>query len=202
MNPLTMDDVIPFQEYAERRPEFWESHRQYRNRYRRVAIGPKFVLLFENRQTLWFRVQEILRIARVQEPELVQMELDWLNQLLPGRDQLQAAWVLDFADLDQPANERKFWSDLVGDDVQLHVSELSVPARLVTCRPADRVAGTAGWLEFILSTEERELFADFQNPVHLEVTYMDYCHTSGTLSDEVRQSLLEDLELSDRSHAA
>jgi len=95
MKPLTVDDLIPLEEFTARRAEFLDAHLRYCNRYRRVRVGPSATLLFENRQTLWFRMQEVLRIARVTEPEMVQLELDWYNQLLPARDHLQAALILD-----------------------------------------------------------------------------------------------------------
>src|SRR5205085_8759387 len=59
MLPLTVDDLLPLEEYATRRKEFFDAQRRYVDRYRRVRIGPKLMLIFENRQTLWFRVQEV-----------------------------------------------------------------------------------------------------------------------------------------------
>src|SRR5208337_4923451 len=94
MDALTLDDLIPLEEFNGRRREFFTSHLRYLDRYRRVRIGPKATLVFENRQTLWFRVQEILRIARLSEPARVQQELDLYNRLLPRRNRLQAALLL------------------------------------------------------------------------------------------------------------
>src|SRR6266511_3508222 len=76
MHALTPDDLLPLDEYAGRRREFFEAQCRYVDRYRRVRIGPRATLLFENRQTLWFRVQEVLRIARLADPALVRRELD------------------------------------------------------------------------------------------------------------------------------
>src|SRR5262245_30546241 len=98
MKPLTLDDLIPLEAYADRRREFFQTHRRYLDRYRRVRIGPQLTLLFENRQTLLFRVQEIVRIARLSDPEQLQQELDLHNPLLPSVDQLQAALVIDIPD--------------------------------------------------------------------------------------------------------
>src|SRR3954449_13616335 len=98
MQPLTLDDLLPLEEFSSRRREFFDSHQRYLDRYRRVRIGPRLTLLFENRQTLWFRLQEILRIARLAEPDRVQQELDLYNRLLPERDRLQAALLIDVAD--------------------------------------------------------------------------------------------------------
>ena len=72
MLPLTVDDLLPLEEYAGRRKEFFDAQRRYVDRYRRIRIGPKLTLIFENRQTLWFRVQEVIRIARLAEPGEVQ----------------------------------------------------------------------------------------------------------------------------------
>ena len=53
---------------------------------------------FENRQTAWFRVQGVLRIGRLAEPDLVERELQLFNRLLPGRNRLQAALLIEVAD--------------------------------------------------------------------------------------------------------
>ena len=76
MKALTLDDLLPLDEYAGRRREFFEAHGRYLDRYRRVRIGPRLTMVFENRQTLWFRLQEVLCIARLNQPSLVQQELD------------------------------------------------------------------------------------------------------------------------------
>ena len=49
--PLTFDELLPLDEYASRRKEFFDSHRRYVDRYRRVRIGPRLTLVFENRRT-------------------------------------------------------------------------------------------------------------------------------------------------------
>src|SRR5215475_6632928 len=95
MRGLTQDDLLPLSDFAAQRREFFAAHRRYLDHYRRVRIGPKLTLLFENRQTLWFRVQELLRVARLAEPDHVQQELDLYNRLLPRRDCLQAALLID-----------------------------------------------------------------------------------------------------------
>src|SRR5438105_12065053 len=98
MNGLTLDDLLPLDEYAGRRREFFEAHVRYLDRYRRVRIGPQATLLFENRQTLWFRLQEVLRVARLNDPQRLEQELAIYNRLLPGRDRLQAALLIAVED--------------------------------------------------------------------------------------------------------
>src|SRR3954447_25274296 len=130
MRPLTVDDLLPLEEYAGQRREFFESLGHYLDRYRRVRLGPSVTLLFENRQTLWFRVQELLRIARLTEPGLVQQELDLYNRLLPGRNQLQATLLIDI-DETRLTEELKPWQTLQGAELCLRLADVAYPSHLV-----------------------------------------------------------------------
>jgi len=202
MRPLTLDDLLPLEEYANRRREFFDSLRRYLDRYRRVRVGPRVTLLFENRQTLWFRVQEIVRVARLAEPEHLQAELNLYNRLLPGRDVLQAALLIDVADESRLTEELAPWRDFSGPDLTLNVGSVSFPSTLVTCRPEDRCIGAAHWVQFAVPFPRRKLLTDFRQPAALEMTLPDYHHRSLPLSEDVRQSLFEDLQMSGRDAAA
>lgn len=198
MRPLTIDDLLPLDEYAGRRREFFDSISRYRDRYRRVRIGPRLTLCFENRQTLWFHVQELLRVARLADPTHVQLELDLYNRLLPNRDQLQAALLIEVADEKRLTKELAFWQTLTGEQLRLRVGEIFFPATLVTCRPEDRCIGAANWVQFSLDDAGRRALADFRLSARFEVLHPAYRHDSPLLNEEIRQSLLDDLELSDR----
>jgi hypothetical protein len=198
MRPLTLDDLLPLNEYAGRRRDYFESLNRYLDRYRRIRIGPRLTLLFENRQTLWFRVQELLRIARLTEPERVQQELDLYNRLLPGRDHLQAALLIDIEDEARLTDELAFWQTLQEESLTLCAADQRFPAHLVTCRPEDRAVGTAHWVQFHVNAEGRKRLADFRRPAYFEIVHDTYQHTSPMLGEDVRQSLLDDLDLSDR----
>jgi hypothetical protein len=202
MRPLTREDLLPLEEFAARRRELFEAQRRYLDRYRQVRIGPRLALRFENRQTLWFRVQEVLHVARLAEPRRVQQQLDLSNRLLPRRDQLQAALLIELEDERRLTEELAFWQTLRGEEVRLGVGEQRLPSRLVTCRPEDRCLGAAHWVVFTLDAAGRLLLADFRRPAFCEVHHDAYHHLSAALADEVRQSLLDDLELSDRDGEA
>jgi hypothetical protein len=197
MKALTFDDLLPLEEFATRRWEFFEAHSRYLDRYRRVRIGSSLTLLFENRQTLWFRLQEILRVARLTEPKQVQQELDLYNRLLPRRNRLQAALLLK-VDEARMSEELAAWQDLRGEELCLQIGEARFPADLLTCRPEDRCIGTAHWVQFVLDERGRQLIGTFDLPAHFAIRRTNYSHESAPLGEEVRQSLLDDLQLSDR----
>jgi len=198
MLPLTLDDLLPLEEYANRRRELFESQHRYQDRYRRVRVGPRVTLLFENRQTLWFRVHEIIRVARLADPARLQQQLNWYNALLPGRDCLQAALLIAINEEARITAELAAWREFQGHDLRLVVGESSYPSRLLSCRPEDLCIGAAHWVQFPLELAARERMADFRLPAYFEMTRPAYQHQSPPLGDDVRQSLLDDLTLSDR----
>lgn len=198
MQPLTLDDILPLEEFTAHRREYFADHVRYLDRYRRIRLGPYATLIFENRQTLWFRVQEVFRVARLADAVRVQQELDVYNRLLPQRDRLQAALILH---LDETRLREQLgpWRELRGDQLILHIGGLRYPANLLTCRPEDRCIGTAHWVQFVLDEAARQGLN--QAPVHFQITLPEYSHDSGPLSDDVCRSLLEDLTLSARAAA-
>ena len=198
MKALTLDDLLPLEEYAGRRREFFEAHGRYLDRYRRIRVGPRATLLFENRQTLWFRVHEIIRIARLADAARLQQELDLYNLLLPGPDTLQAAFLLDVADEANLIQELAPWRTFDGSQLRLHLGRETVPAALVTDRPEDLCVGAAHWVQLPLGPGARQRLANFREPAYFELDMPDYRHQSAPLGDDIRQSLLEDLQISDR----
>lgn len=194
MAPLTLDDVLPLAEFVSRRTEFFESHRRYLDRYRRVRVGPSASLIFQNRQTIWYKIQEMLRVARLADPARVARELDWYNRLLPGRGRLCAALVLDSA---VPLAE---WSGLESQDIVLKSSKSVVAARVITSRPEDFCIGSSHWMEFAAGSADSCLLSGHR-PVVIEIDRPTYQHTSLPLSSTIRQSLIDDLLLSERDAA-
>lgn len=198
MMPLTLDDLLPLQEYVDRRREFFEAMGRYLDRYRRVRVGPKATLLFENRQTLWYRIHEILRIARLTDEQRLQQELDFYNELLPSCNRLQAALLIHIEEESKVTEELEAWRSFEGQHLQLKIGDASVPAEIVTCRPEDLCLGAAHWVQFDFEDVMREHFNDLSLPALIEFRLPEYQFQSDLLTDDVRQSLLEDLELSDR----
>lgn len=200
MRPLVLDDILPLEEFASRRREFFDAHMRYVNRHRRVRIGPNVTLLFENRQTLWFRVQEVLRVARLTDPVRVCEELAIYNRLLPGRDRLQAAFLIELKDEKALTDELTAWRALRGDEVLFKLGLRTVAANLLTCRPEDRCIGAAHWVQFHLDAAARAQLADADQHAYFELRNPSYQYESQPLSEDVRQSLLDDLQLSDQDN--
>ena len=84
MRPLAASEIVGLARYAEIRPAYRARVIAYK-RSRRLAVGDRVSLVFEDRETLRFQVQEMLYVERIAEPERVQHELDRRNVLCDWR---------------------------------------------------------------------------------------------------------------------
>jgi hypothetical protein len=194
MQPLEQDDLLSPEEFAARRRELFLTHARYVDRYRRVRIGPAVTLVFENRQTLLYRLHEMLRVARLRDPHQIRLELTRVNALLPRAGTLQAALLLQVEERHWE-REMAVWSQLHGEHLTFILGPRQRPADLLTARPEDRALGTAHWVQFALSLEERTMLADLRFPAGIRLCLPGYDFDSGPLSEEVRLSLASDTAL-------
>jgi hypothetical protein len=144
----------------------------------------------------------MLRVSRLSDPLRVQQELGWYNRLLPGRGTLQAALLLDLAQGADWAEQVAFWQNLDGEHLRLHIGDAVAATRFVTCRPEDRCAGAAHWVSFSVADAIKLALPDRRRAVYLEADFREYQHRSALLTDAMRRSLLDDLEVSSRRRAA
>jgi hypothetical protein len=100
MQKLSREDLLSLEQYAEQRPSFRAkvmAHKQAR----RVPIGAHAALYFEDRLTMQYQVQEMLRVERIFEPAGIQEELDAYNPLIPDGDNWKATFMIEVDDVDE-----------------------------------------------------------------------------------------------------
>ena len=96
--PLTRSDLMGLEQYAEQRDEFRRKVIAHK-KHRRVGIGPHLFLYFEDRLTIQYQIQEMLRIEKIFEAEGIQEELDTYNPLIPDGSNLKATAMLEYQDV-------------------------------------------------------------------------------------------------------
>jgi hypothetical protein len=131
MKKLTRDDLYPLEKYAELRPRLRAevmAHKQHRQ----VAIGPNATLYFEDRMTMQYQVQEMLRIERIFEAEGINDELAAYNPLIPDGSNWKATFMVEFPEEDERREalkrlkgvENRAWVRVAGFElVRPHVDE-------------------------------------------------------------------------------
>jgi hypothetical protein len=97
MEKIDASAVKNLHEYEVARPEFRRRVIDLKSR-RRIAVGPLVTLVFENRETALFQIQEMLRAERIVDPAKVQDEIDVYNTLLPDRGEVAATLFIEITD--------------------------------------------------------------------------------------------------------
>jgi hypothetical protein len=110
MEKLKRSDLYSLEQYAEQRPAFRERVLEHKKN-RRVDIGPNLSLYFEDRLTIQYQVQEMLRIERIFEADGIEEELAAYNPLIPDGSNLKCTAMLEFEEV---AVRRERLAELVG----------------------------------------------------------------------------------------
>jgi len=114
---LNRQDLYSLEQYAAARPAFREKVLAHK-RTRAVAVGPNVTLYFEDRLTIQYQVQEMLRIERIFEAEGIEDELAAYNPLIPDGHNWKATMMIEFTDID---DRRAALARLVGIEGQMWV---------------------------------------------------------------------------------
>ena len=92
---LTPADLMGLEQYARSRDDF-RTRVLAHKRHRTVAIGPNMTWVFEDRLTIQYQVQEMLRIERIFEPAGIQEELDAYNPLIPDGSNWKVTMMIEY----------------------------------------------------------------------------------------------------------
>ena len=93
--PITREDLMSLEQYAEKRGEF-RARVLAHKKHRQVALGPNATLYFEDRLTLLYQIQEMLRIEKVFEAEGINEELEAYNPLIPNGRNFKATFMIEY----------------------------------------------------------------------------------------------------------
>ena len=192
MRPVTPAEILNLYEY--------EKERDARRRAvialkteRRVGVGRYLSFVFENRETVWFQIQEMIRAERIVDEGRIAEEVEVYNTLLPRPGELAATMFIEIVETAQikPVLDTLLGVD-VGDHVRLEVGPYVVPG-VFEAGHSDEDLGKLSAVHFVrfaLPPAARRAFAD------AEVTLIvDHPGDRGrtVLTPAVRRRLAEDL---------
>ncbi|WP_329742531.1 DUF3501 family protein [Dyella sp. A6] len=100
MNKLVRSDLLSLEDYAQQRTDFRARVMAHKKK-RTVQLGDHLTLIFEDRMTIQYQIQEMLRIERIFEPAGIQDELDAYNPLIPDGGNLKATLLIGYDDVDE-----------------------------------------------------------------------------------------------------
>ena len=98
MDKLIAKELMSLEQYAREREAFRAQVLGHK-RHRRLAVGPNMTWCFEDRLTIQYQIQEMLRAERIFEPEGIREELEAYNPLIPDGANWKATLLVEFADV-------------------------------------------------------------------------------------------------------
>ncbi len=189
VRPITRRDI--------KGPALWAQIRDdYRRRVielkqaRRVILGDRVELVFDNRLTLTMQIEEICRLENLVTDEQIQAEIDGTNQLMPTEDSLAATL---FVPLPPDEDARVALRQLVGLDehVIFHIGPHAIRAAFEQGRSTEDRISAVQYARFPLSTEAKAALQTPGTPVAVEIDHPNYRHRV-QCPDALRASLAAD----------
>jgi hypothetical protein len=195
---LGLADIADLRAYEREREQFRARIIDLKKR-RRVGVGPHVTLLFENRDTIRFQIQEMARVEKIISDEGIQAELDIYNPLIPEPGSLRATL---FVELTTKEDLETWLPKLVGIEasVELVLGEPGdADTEVVAATPdadhakqltRDEITASVHYVGFDLLPRQVAQFAD--RPVRLRLSHSAYAHET-VLPEATHQELLADL---------
>ena len=193
MNLLAPHDLVPAAEYEQQREQFRSQIIALKQR-RRSSVGPLITLVFENRETLRFQTQEMIRVEHILEPHRVQEELDVYNALIPGCGELSATLLIEITEEDR----MKDWLDVFmgldhGDTVAIRAGTEQAFGLFEGGHSHETTISAVHFVRFRPAASMTAAFADLHVPVTLAVHHHEY-HAEAPVPGSMREEWLSDLQ--------
>ena len=193
MQKLTRNDLYSLEQYSDIRDEFRTQVLSHK-RNRRVELGTNAALYFEDRLTMHYQVQEMLRIERIFEAAGINDELEAYNPLIPDGSNWKATFMIEEPDVDR---RRELLSELVGieDRVWVRVDgneQVFAIADEDLERETESKTSSVHFLRFELSDK---MVTDLGQGAALGIgiEHRNYSHEVEPVAASIRDALIADL---------
>jgi hypothetical protein len=193
MQKLTRDDLYSLEQYSEIRDEFRNQVMSHK-RNRRVELGTNAALYFEDRLTMQYQVQEMLRIERIFEAAGINDELEAYNPLIPDGSNWKATFMVEFSEVEE---RRAMLTQLIGIENKVYVQvdgfdRVYAIADEDLERSDEHKTSAVHFMRFELSTEQVDALKSGA-ALAAGIDHENYQVEIAPLPENVRQSLIGDL---------
>jgi len=192
MKPIVITDLMNIIEYEKVRNDYRSELMNYKKK-RRISLGPNITITFENRKTMKFQIQEMMRAERMVHDNQIQEEIDVYNSLLPLVNGLSATLFIEVTD---EAQIRPVLNQFIGltegKVVYFEIADQKVYAEFETGREESNKISSVHYIQFNFNATAKAAFFDNPESVKLIIDYKNYNY-SETINEIMYKSWSEDL---------
>jgi hypothetical protein len=189
MNKVSLEDIMGISAYEKVRDNFRRRIIELKQK-RRVAVGNKASLVFENRDTVIFQIQEMVRAERITDLDKIREEIEVYNGLIPEPGELSATLFLEIEDQTHLRDELLRFLG-IDEALFLQVSNHVIHARFEEGRSKEDKISAVQYVRFPFTSEAISAFAG-PEVAELRIDHENY-RASARIEGETRNSLLADL---------
>jgi hypothetical protein len=189
MKKIVLDDILGFAAYEQVREKFRNDIIDKKKK-RRIALGDRVSVVFENRDTVTFQIQEMLRAEKITDLDKIREEIAVYNELVPDTDELNATLFLEIED---QSHLREDLLKFLGIDqaVFLKVGERSIQGRFEEGHSKEDKISAVQYVRFPFDPQSRQAFRAGER-AELIIDHPNY-KARAVLASDAQQSLAEDL---------
>jgi len=192
MMALTVQDLLSRAEYEQKRDARRREIIQLKKR-RRIAVGDQITLVFENRETMLFQIQEIVRTERIYDPQKIQEEVDVYNTLLPGPGELSATLFIEMTGTNQVKELLDSFRNIDRPGaLKIHVVHDDVDGEFEGGHSREDKISAVHFVRFRLPVNVQQQLAQLETPASLIISHPHY-RAEASIPKEMRQEWLADL---------
>lgn len=192
MKALTQKDLLSHADYEKDRASYRQRIIALKKR-RRLAVGNLITLIFENRETVLFQIQEMIRTERIFDSDKIQEEIDVYNSLLPGTNELSATLFIEITDSDRVQELLDSFQDLDRPGtVTIQMGDETIEADFEAGHSKEDKISAVHFVRFKTTEAFRHQLGNSDIPCHLVISHPHY-QTEVEVPDTLRQEWLKDL---------
>ena len=194
MKKLSREDLFSLEEYSINRAEYRSSVIEHKKN-RHVALGKNATLYFEDRLTLQYQIQEMLRIEKIFDADGINEELSAYNPLIPDGSNLKATFMIEYSD---PVERQRALETLGGveDKVWIQVEKHDKVFAIADedmDRNRDEKTSAVHFMRFELN---KEMIADLKtgNTLSMGIDYEGFMQEISPISENTQHALTIDFD--------
>jgi len=189
MNKVVLEDIVGNAAYEKKREQSRQRIIEIKRR-RRVSVGNQVTLLFENRDTVIFQIQEMMRAEKISDLDKIREEIDVYNELIPASGELSATLFLEIEDQTHLRQDLlKFLG--IDESVYLKVGNHSIHACFEEGHSKEDKISAVHYVKFRFSEAMLQAFVKGEK-TELVIDHPNY-KARTVIGPDTRQSLVEDL---------
>lgn len=194
MEKLTREGLLSLEAYAGKRDQFREEVMAHK-RNRRLSLGTNATLYFEDRLTMQYQVQEMLRIERIFEAAGIEDELAAYNPLIPDGANWKATFMIEFPEVDERNAMLRRLID-IENKVWMQVGDLEkiwpIADEDMDRTDADKTSAVH-FMRFELNAEQMAALKDGAE-LAAGIDHENYQVEVRPVAENIRASLIDDLD--------